>query len=186
MKKLLAVLLAVLMIFTITGCGDSSGSGYIDQLSTFSVTSREEIDLPSAGMALDDDSSSEAATPSTVFSKGTLIGNTYTNNWANLKFDFYGSFTNGDQSEYDTYGGADGTYCGLVANDTVNKKQLIITFEKLTGTDIFLSAEDYADKAVDILKNQYTKMNYTVEFGEIYNQTIAKETYVSFAQRRRL
>jgi len=179
LKKFLAIIMAILMLCLCTGCGDE---GYIDSLSTFSVTSRDKIELPSAEKTTDEESSSSStiAIPNETFGKGTLNGTTYINNWANLKFDFYGGFENGDSSAYSSCESAKNTYCGLIAIDNANKKQLNIIFEELTGTNTSVTVEEYIEVITGVLDENYKSMNTPYEFGETFNQTIANENYRSF------
>ena len=172
MKKITALLLAALMIFVFVGC-DNGIEPFPE------VTERDEISIPSPTINYPDE---EETTPSYSFEKGSLLSNVYTNNWANLKFELSDGWQNGEASEYASYETTANSYCGLAANKQTGATltQLDIAFEELTGINSTLTVSQYIDTIKPMFETQYSNMGITVEIGEIYNQTIANETYSSF------
>ena len=111
------------------------------------------------------------------YNKGTFADGLYVNDWANMRYDAGSIWTDGTADEYASYEGDPNTECGVILNDATNGKQLVICFEKLTGTNVLINEDTYLDAATSGLKDQYASMNLTCEMSDYYDTTIAGEKY---------
>ena len=111
------------------------------------------------------------------YNKGTFADGVDVNDWANMQYDAGSIWTDGTADEYASYEGDPNTECGVILNDATNGKQLVICFEKLTGTNVLINEDTYLDAATSGLKDQYASMNLTCEMSDYYDTTIAGEKY---------
>lgn len=111
------------------------------------------------------------------YTKGTLENGRYTNNWANLRVDITGDWTNGSSEEYAAYEVDSRTECGVIINDTTKGKNLTIGFEQLIGVDALMSEDEYLDVLAANLVAEYAALNLTCHIGAYSTTTIAGEQY---------
>ena len=112
-----------------------------------------------------------------TYNKGSVVDGWYVNEWANMRFDTNGSWTDGSAEEYGSYEGDPNTECGIILNDADNGKQLVICFEKLHGPSASVTEEAYLDIITSGLKQQYSDANLTCTVADYYDTTVANEKF---------
>lgn len=112
-----------------------------------------------------------------TYNKGSMVDGWYVNEWANMKFDANSNWTDGSADEYGSYEGDPNTECGVILNDTVNSKQLVICFEKLNGPSTSITEEAYLDIITSSLKQQYADASITCAVDDYFDTTIAGEKF---------
>lgn len=124
----------------------------------------------------DDSLTNDNPTGVKTYNKGSVVDGWYVNEWANLRVDTSGSWTDGSAEEYASYDGTANLECGVILNDKAAQKQLVICFEKLNGPSALLSEDGYLDAFVTDLKQTYANANLTCTASDYYDTTIAGQT----------
>lgn len=107
------------------------------------------------------------------YTKGSIIDGWYVNEWANIKFEVTDDWYEGNTSEYDdAY-----AECGLVLHNINNSNVLAIMFVDLSSYDGVIDVDEYLDGVADGAKEEVTNAGLTCDISDIYNVTIAGETY---------
>lgn len=112
-----------------------------------------------------------------TYNKGSVVDGWYVNEWANIRFDTSGSWTDGSAEEYGVYEGDPNIEFGIILNDVINGKQLTISYEKLIGADVFITEEEYLDNFTSALKELYAEANLPYTIADYYDTTIAGEIF---------
>lgn len=179
---IIGIVAAVLLVLAIIGSvaekafqdqgyGDNGGNDY----------------TPSYNFGADDSSSNNDTNSTTdndtstvkTYNKGSVVDGWYVNEWANMRFDTNGNWTDGSAEEYASYEGDPDTECGIILNDADNGKQLVICFEKLNGLGVSITEEGYLDIVVSGIKQQYMDASINCEVDDYYNTIIAGEFFTT-------
>lgn len=156
-------------VFQDQGYGQSDGDYYTPSYTYGDSNSSDEGN----GSTTDNDVSNDTKT----YNKGSVVDGWYINEWANMRFDTSGGWTDGSAEEYGSYEGDANTECGIILNDATNGKQLVICFEKLNGPSVSITEEAYLDIITSGLKQQYADASLTCTMADYYDTTIAGETF---------
>lgn len=177
---IIGIVAAVLIILAIIGSvaqkafqdqgyGNDGGNDYTPSYNFGANDSSSNDDTNSAT----DNDISTAET----YNKGSIVDGWYVNEWANMRFDTNGSWTDGSAEEYESYEGDQNTECGIILNDSDSGKQLVICFEKLNGPSVSITEEGYLDIITSSLKQQYADANITCTVDDYFDTTIAGERF---------
>ena len=185
MKKIIAMLLVVSMLFMFVGCGkDDKTTPPTNEFPTTSNTQNNTANNQSTTTIDPSSGNSTTSTPPTSgypFEKGSVNDFVYINNWANMKFDMlaaYGGWAECDASEYTAIetGEPSGFVCGFAAQ-SVSLNRVIIAFQELSGDNANSTETEYLEDLINQAKSAGDS-EYT--FSGLYDSTIANATYKSF------
>lgn len=196
-KKILAALLVACSLLVLVACGNGSTS--TDTSVTESSTAVSETVSTEASETVSTEASETVSTEASEtvstevsetvstevsetvseesvapieYTKGAIENGVYTNEWANIKFQFDSTtWKEGAAADYLSFESAT-TDCGLIAGIATEGRQLAIVFENNPGNS--MSAETYIDnikKGMTAVVNGYT-------FSEQYKKTIAGKEYI--------
>ena len=158
---LLIVLGVLFFIGVVFAIADSSSSDYDD--SNY-VNSHYDFDY--------------STEPEIEYSKGTVIGNIYTNLWADLKITLPNEYAQKiltDTSNYEN----EKTDCGLASINELKNKQLVIQFEDLSNYIQDYTVNEYLDILKESAKDSIGITIAEIEYSEYFNYKIAGEDYLS-------
>ena len=112
-------------------------------------------------------------TPAIPYTKGELVGNVYTNEWAGIRFTLPEGFINGSEEDYDDSDDIFTDAC-LVAEDDDDNGISFLTEEK--GGYSGMTEDDFlADLTEDALDEEMISDGWSC--GDVYSMEIAGETY---------
>lgn len=113
-------------------------------------------------------------TPDIPYTKGTITGNTYVNEWANLQFTFPEEFVQQDPSAFE-YGESEYGFYLL----SPGSHMIAVAFEDLSNLPS-ITEDFYIDQLSALMQKQAESNTYTVTSSEEHQDvTIAGETYRS-------
>ena len=115
------------------------------------------------------ESDTDEAAPAVAYTKGELVGNVYTNEWAGITFTLPEGFVNGSAEDYDDSSDSYTDAC-LIAEDEDNG----ISFITIATED--MTEDEYLDYVTeDMLDEEMTSQGWS--FGTAYSMPIAGENY---------
>lgn len=156
-------------VFRDLGYGNGDGNDYTSSYNFGQNDSSSDDDTNSTT----DNNVSDVKT----YNKGAVVDGWYVNEWANMRFDTNGSWTDGSVEEYGAYEEDPNTECGIILNEADNGKRLDICFEKLNGPSAFITEEGYLDIITSKLEQQYTDAGITCAVDDYFDTTIAGEKF---------
>lgn len=169
---IIAVVLIILSIIGIVAQKNFQDKGFENDTRNDYTTS---YDFAINSSSANDDTSSDYNV--NTYNKGSVVDGWYVNEWANIRFDTNGGWTEGSAEEYSSYEGDSKTECGIILKDSDNDKQLVICFEKLNEPNVSVTEEEYLDIFTGSLKQQYEDVNITYIVDNYFDTTIAGETF---------
>ena len=113
------------------------------------------------------------------YEKGSLLSDTYTNSWANIKLVLPSDYYDLDQEDYDRFNNED-TECALyVQNDNYDSLAVLFTDSTEYGSDY--TASDYLNDCAATIENNYKSRyeNAAVVTSQNYTDSIAGKQYCS-------
>ena len=190
MKKFLALLLALSMIFVFVGCGDDSDKNEApqNQAATTQPTENNTNGTVNQGTpttpstdngTVDQGTAVPPATSGYPFEKGSVTDYVYTNTWANLKFDM---MENGSWMEQNPSSSTDPTFpnisYGFIAQNVVSDT-IFVGFEEITSENANMTEVEYLQKFTSKLKQLISESDEgsSFTFGGVCDRTIANATY---------
>ena len=115
------------------------------------------------------ESDTDEAAPAVAYTKGELVGNVYTNEWAGITFTLPEGFVNGSAEDYDDSSDTYTDAC-LIAEDEDNG----ISFITIATED--MTEDEYLNYVTeDMLDEEMTSQGWS--FGTAYSMPIAGENY---------
>lgn len=156
-KGIIVAIIAVILILFFIGIGFALGNNSQSDNSTSDGNIKTTENLPKV-----------------EYTKGTLDGTTYTNEWANIKFTIPEGFSNADSEYYETSETLV-SECGLYVVSDTSYDTLIIGFEKLPAVPK-VDEEEY----MDIVMEQFAESTDVIyEIPDSYTtKTIANQTFL--------
>ncbi len=125
------------------------------------------------------DSGKEAPTQkkNVSYTKGTLDGVFYTNEWAGFEYQIPTGWKEAPKEKYADFEGDGVTECGLYLLDNAEERQFVICYERLSGKNGILTESSYIDIFKKNLTAAYEKKNISCTFSEYTDFTIAGKTF---------
>lgn len=178
---IIGIVAAVLIVLAIIGsvaqkAFQNQGYGDVNNGNDSTPSYDFSIDEPSINDNTDSTTESNVS-DAVTYNKGSMKDGWYVNEWANMKFDANSNWTDGSTDEYASYAGDPNTECGVILNDPINGKQLVICFEKLNGPSASVTEDEYLDIITSSLKQQYADANLTCTVADYFDATIANEKF---------
>jgi len=187
MKKIIAILLVVSMVFMFVGCGkdsdkDTSSANQAPATSNLqnnTTVNQGETTTPPTTTAPSNGNTATITPPTSgyPFEKGSVNNSVYTNNWANLKVnvtDFGSTWSEVPASDYPTEDDTLNITYGFAAANMFGNS-FMIGFQELTGNDANITETEYLK---NIIADGQQSDSYT--FSDIYDRTIGNTTYKAF------
>ncbi|MBQ6065939.1 MAG: zinc-ribbon domain-containing protein [Clostridia bacterium] len=124
------------------------------------------------GLIVDTTPAADDTTPAVAYTKGELVGDVYTNEWAGIRFTLPENFVNGSAEDYDDSSDPYTDACLVAEYDNNGISFLIEEPDGYSG----MGVEDYLKYLTeDALDEDMTSQGWS--FGDIYSMTIAGESY---------
>ena len=111
------------------------------------------------------------------YTKGTLDGVFYTNEWAGFEYQIPTGWKEAPAEKYADFEGDGVTECGLYLLDNAEERQFVIAYERLSGKNGILTESSYIDIFKKNLIAAYEKQNISCTFSEYTDITIAGKTF---------
>ena len=145
--------------------------------------SADNEDIPAINEDFEEDYAAEednddSSTVKKPYTKGSIQGNKYINEWANISFDITG-WTNGDTEIYADMEYSEYVDCGLYLTDILNNKIIMITFTKIPTLESNITETEIVNIIIDGLKNRIDEQNVEYEVSDFYDYVIADEMYTN-------
>lgn len=170
MKKLLAILLAAVMLFSFAACGKTDNSGVKEQLGSGSLADKD------ANVNENNDADVEETTEKKIeVSRGSLTGNTYTNEFVGFRFNAPADWKYMSDAEM-----AEAVQIGVNASDYSNFKG---TLDKIGTIYDAIATDEYGNSVMVCYENTETTGDCTVnamEYHEILKKQLESQTALNY------
>lgn len=156
------------------GDGSSEGDGNgVGVGATTTTTTTGVVDAVVTDSLTTTTAPSNDGSLSFAYDKGYIDGNTYYNQWADIRYSFDASWENGSAEDYASYTGIN-TECGLYLKRTnptyYIDEQFVICYEELPYSDYTVT--DYMQSVTSQIQTQYSNLGLSVTVGDIYDNTL--------------
>lgn len=107
------------------------------------------------------------------YTKGEIADGVYTNEWANLKFEFTEKWGNNPSAAIE-YGTDEGVECGMAAGDVYEGRLALVVFEDIGYGN---TADEYIEAFITTYEQEVDDDERNSEISEPFDITVAGENY---------
>ncbi len=181
-KKWVVPLIIILVVLAVIGAVANSNQKNGNDDTSDTETTREsisiEVETKEDFPTIPNSVTTTEAPAVYQYTKGEIVNNTYINDWANVQFALGDTWTDSSQDQAFANASVDsGTEYGLVVKDSSTQRSVCIGFEKLTGIQSAVTAEQYVDIVAQRTSANFDAQGVANEYSDRFTTEVAGQEY---------